>query len=150
MLHAAPCGAAQICACLHSTTATEEKHAPTTQGQSRISYSLPPHLAPLPTSSLVQKKRLYLLKNVSSCSFTIWMDCAGTVGLNSSSTATGFTHDFPVRAVSRPVSWSHRCDARNTKITADTETNLGSICLFPVIPVEQRRLKWQVRALCLG
>lgn len=37
------CFAAQICACLHSTTATEEKHAHTTQGQICVCHSvLPP------------------------------------------------------------------------------------------------------------
>lgn len=37
------CFAAQICACLHSTTVTEEKHAHTTQGQICVCHSvLPP------------------------------------------------------------------------------------------------------------
>lgn len=34
------CFAAQICACLHSTTATEEKHAHTTQGQICVCHSV--------------------------------------------------------------------------------------------------------------
>lgn len=62
----------------------------------------------------------------------IWMDRSGTVGLNSSTVATSFTHDFPVRAVFMPVSCSHRFDARNTEITANTETHIGSIRMFCV------------------
>lgn len=69
-------------------------------------------------------------KNWQPSLFTFWMECSGTAGLNDSTVATRFTHDFPTRAVFIPVSWSHRFDAWNTKNPRQRQTSAQFVCFF--------------------
>lgn len=101
------CAAVQICDCLHSTTARGESCS-----RHKICHSL---------WLFIQSRRkiafISYIKNDPRLhlQFIIWTDRPGTAGLNKSVVATGFTHDFPVRGVFVPLSFSRRFDAWNTK-----------------------------------
>lgn len=83
--------------------------------------------------------------------FIIWTERPGTAGLNKSVVATGFTHDFPVRAVFVPLSSSHRFHAWNTKSKFDTDTETPDqirVSYFSRLFLKKRAsLKWQLLAL---
>lgn len=122
------CCAAQISACLHSATATKEKHAHATQGQIILSECCL-HIASKKGLGNTQDKNPDYLH----AQFSIWMDQSGTAGLNKSAVATGFTHDFPACVPPLPpVSCSHRFCAWNTNFRGKKDTVLGSNCVFCV------------------
>lgn len=119
--------AAQISACLHSATATKEKHAHATQGQIILSECCL-HITSKKGLGITQHKNPDYLH----AQFSIWMDQSGTAGLNKSAVATGFTHDFPACVPPLPpVSCSHRFCAGNTNSRG--EKRHGSrikLCVF--------------------